>query len=89
MYIIKYSPTFLRSYKKLPDHIKKLVEEKESIIRQNPFDVNLRTHKLQGKWRQFWALSINFKYRLIFTFEGDKILLLIDTGTHDIYRSIL
>ncbi len=46
---IIYSPIFLKKYKKLSNQIKKLSEEKEQLFRKNPFDLQLKTHKLHGK----------------------------------------
>jgi len=46
---IYYSSKFEREYKKLSKEIKKLAEEKETIFRNNPFDLKLDTHKLRGR----------------------------------------
>jgi proteic killer suppression protein len=31
-----------------------------------------RLHKLKGKLKRFWSVSINMKYRVIFVFEGGQ-----------------
>ncbi|MCK4386624.1 MAG: type II toxin-antitoxin system mRNA interferase toxin, RelE/StbE family [Candidatus Pacebacteria bacterium] len=63
---IFYTPTFLKKWKKLPLRIQKLAEEKEVIFRGNPFDSQLKTHKLHGEFKKFYSFSINYKYRIIF-----------------------
>jgi addiction module RelE/StbE family toxin len=85
MFIITYTNEFLRSYKKLPLEIKTLVEQKEKIIRENPFDQRLHTHKLEYKLKRYWSLSVNYQYRIIFTFEGNKLIMMHNIGNHDIY----
>ncbi len=83
---IIYSPKFYREYRKLPDKAKKLMEEKENIFRQNPFDKKLKTHKLSGKFRGFWSFSVGYKYRIVFEFAGDGVIYFHSVGTHRIYQ---
>ena len=65
---IFYSPQFLHEYKRLPEKIKEQAMKKERIFRKNPFNQQLKTHKLKGKFNEFWAFSIDFQYRIIFKF---------------------
>lgn len=46
---VKPSARFKRSFIKLPKNIQGLSVEKEAIFVQNPFDPQLKTHKLKGK----------------------------------------
>ena len=84
---IYYTNKFISSYKKLPGQIKKLSEQKEKIFRSDPFDPRLGTHKLGGKLKEFWAFSITKKYRIEFEFIGNKEVLFLKAGTHNIYRN--
>lgn len=88
MFTIGFTNTFLRSYKKLPEDIKITAGEKILIAKNNPFDKRLKTHKLEHKLKRYWSLSINYQYRIIFTFEGDKLLLMHNIGNHDIYNRL-
>ena len=67
---IVYSKKFAREYKKLPEQLKILAEQKEKIFRGNPFNPRLKTHKLTGRLREFWAFSIDYQYRIIFSAGG-------------------
>jgi addiction module RelE/StbE family toxin len=54
---------------------------------RDPFDPQLRTHKLKGKLKEVWACSIGYDLRLVFEFvkgsgKEDDILL-IEVGTHE------
>jgi mRNA-degrading endonuclease YafQ of YafQ-DinJ toxin-antitoxin module len=68
-----YSSHFLKEYRKLSVEIKNIAEKKEKILKNNPFDSRLKTHKLTGNLKDFWSFSIDFKNRIIFEFI-DKIL---------------
>ena len=82
---IYYSPKFLKQYRKLTLMIKEIMEEKEEIFRNDPFDQRLRTHKLKGKLEGYYAFSINNSYRIIFEFVGSNIEF-SRVGKHDIYE---
>ncbi len=69
---IIYSNRFAKEYKKLPTHIKDKAEKLEEIFRNDPFDDRLKTHKLSGELKNFWAFSINHNYRIIFEFFNKK-----------------
>jgi len=83
---IYYSSKFAREYKKLPKEIKKLAEIKEIIFRENPFDPVLDTHKLRGQLKEYWAFSIDSKYRFIFEFAEKNLIWLHSVGDHSIYQ---
>ena len=83
---IYYSSKFEREYKRLPLKIKKKAEEKEKIFRENPFDKRLKTHKLSGSFKDFWAFSIDQKYRIIFEFTDEKTIWFHLVGDHSIYK---
>ncbi len=82
---ILFLPRFAREYKKLPEAVKELAEKKEKIFRKNPFDPQLKTHKLHGELRNFCAFWVNQKYRIIFDFQSKDIVRFYSVGTHDIY----
>lgn len=81
-----YSSKFRREYKTLPKHIKKSAEEREVVFRRNPFDAKLNTHKLSGRFDEFWAFSIGQKYRIIFEFHKKNIVWFHSVGDHSIYQ---
>lgn len=82
---IEYSPKFLRLWGKLPDEIKELAKEKIIIFQKNPFDPRLRTHKLTGQLRKYWAFWVKYKYRIIFSFLNGKTARFHVVGDHSIY----
>jgi len=68
--------------KKHPDLIK-VLENRLMLFTENPFDPVLRTHRLSGNLKDYWALYVTYEYRLVFKFISTNKVLLIDLGTHD------
>lgn len=81
---IFYSSKFLRAYKKLPKDIKDKLKRKEKVLVKNAFDSSLKTHKLHEDFSGFYAISIDYKYRLIFELF-DNTVVFYDMGDHAIY----
>lgn len=82
---IIYSPNFLRNYRCLPDIIKNKAEKRETIFRKNLFDKRLKTHKLSGKFTNFWSFSIDYRYRIIFELKNERTIIFHKIGNHSIY----
>ena len=83
---IIYTSKFAREYKKLPKKIKLLAEKKEKIFRMNSANLILNTHKLHGRFKNFWSFSIDFEYRIIFEFGDNNIVYFHSIGNHSIYE---
>lgn len=88
MAITKIYPThhFTRAYKRLSEEIKMRAKQREKIFKANPFDLRLDTHKLKGRFKNYWAYSVNYDYRIMFRFIDNETVLYHDIGTHDIYK---
>jgi len=84
---IFYHSKFIRQFKKLHSDIKTIAAEKEIIFKNDPFDSRLKTHKLHGKLSGYLSFSINYKYRIIFSFIDNKNIKFYSIGTHDIYEN--
>lgn len=83
---IFYTSKFARNFKSLPQKIQKKAVRKENIFRKNPFHSSLKTHKLKGSLRNFYSFSVDYKYRIVFTFENENEVTFIDIGDHSIYK---
>ncbi|MEK6645668.1 MAG: type II toxin-antitoxin system mRNA interferase toxin, RelE/StbE family [Candidatus Firestonebacteria bacterium] len=77
---------FKRIYKKkiknneiLKDRLWKTIR----LFTKDPFQIQLRTHKLSGELAGLWAFSITYDYRVVFKFTNKTEVLLIDIGSHD------
>ena len=82
-YQITYSDRFKKSYKKLTVREQKLVQDKVMILSENPMHPSLRVKRIKGTVDLF-ECSVNMDIRVIWYYEGDEIILLLDVGHHDI-----
>lgn len=48
----------------------------------NPQDPLLRSHKLKGELRDYWAFSVDDDLRVVFRWNGDEAFL-VNLGSHD------
>ncbi|MBI5414174.1 type II toxin-antitoxin system mRNA interferase toxin, RelE/StbE family [Candidatus Peregrinibacteria bacterium] len=62
-----YSSHFEKAFQKLPVAVRKQAIAKEKIFKKDSFDTRLKTHKLKGNLNEYWAFSINYSYRILFT----------------------
>ncbi|KKS13089.1 hypothetical protein A2617_01645 [Candidatus Daviesbacteria bacterium RIFOXYD1_FULL_41_10] len=83
---IFYSSYFAKQIKKLTPEEKSLLSKFEKKFRQNPFSPDLKTHKLSGKLKNYWACSINYKIMVIFELQMNNKIILVNIGGHNIYR---
>jgi len=86
-----WDKSFTRAFKKrirknpsLQDHILNVIE----TLTKDPFEPQLKTHKLKGQLEGLWACVVEYDCRIVFVFEKDPdsphdAIVLIDIGTHD------
>jgi mRNA-degrading endonuclease YafQ of YafQ-DinJ toxin-antitoxin module len=60
--------------------------EKEVIFVKNPFNPQLKTHKLKGKLKGLWSFSVTYSFRIVFEFINDDEVIFYDIGDHKIYQ---
>jgi len=80
-----YSDKFKKHYKKLNTVEKKQITSKLILLSKNPSHPSLRTKQIQGTDRLFES-SANMDIRIIWYYEGDKLIALVDVGHHDILK---
>lgn len=84
-YKITYTERFLKRFKDLTEKEKKQLKSKLTILAENPFHPSLRTKRIQGT-KDLFECSVNMDIRIIWYYEGDKLILLFDVGHHDILK---
>jgi len=78
-----YSDKFKKHYKKMNDDAKKQIVNKLDLLSKNPSHPSLRTKRIQGTDRLFES-SANMDVRIIWYYDGNKLIALVDVGHHDI-----
>lgn len=86
MYEIQYKPSFIRQYKKLDEGLKNDVKRTLELLKVDPKNPLLKSHKLKGKLIGCWSCSVNFSYRLIFEYEKTLVITCLAVGDHNVYR---
>ena len=80
-----YSDKFKKHYKKMSSREKKQIWGKLVLLSEDPSHPSLRTKRIQGTDRLFES-SANMDIRIIWYYEGAKIIAIIDVGHHDILK---
>jgi mRNA interferase YafQ len=76
------SSRFLRKAKKLKDPQASMLRAVLRRFAADPQDPLLRTHKLKGELRDYWAFSVDDDLRVVFRWDGADALL-VNLGSHD------
>ncbi len=83
---IHYASRFIKDFKKLSKEKQKLAIKRETIFRKNCFDSRLKTHKLTGLLKDYWAFSVTYSDRILLRFINNKEVIFYKIGSHEIYR---
>jgi addiction module RelE/StbE family toxin len=86
-----WSAGFVRKFKRLikkNPQMRSQVEKVLHLLREDPFDSSLRTHKLKGDLDGVWSCSVDYDNRILFEFvnnseSGEEDILLLTLGSHD------
>jgi len=71
---------FFKKHKNLLKRYEKVI----FLLEANPYHPSLRLHKLQGKLKEYYSVSLDMEYRVIIDFIiVDEEIILIDIGSHD------
>ena len=82
-YRITYTNRFEKNLKKLTATERAQLKKKLEILIMDPLYPSLRTKRIQGT-EDLFEFSVNMDVRVIWQYEGDTLILLLDIGHHDI-----
>ncbi len=83
--IIKYSPVFIKTLKKLDVRIRKSFKEQILLFSKNPNDPQLDNHQLKREYQGLSSIDITADFRAIYEkkYEGEKeTAYFVLIGTH-------
>ena len=86
-YKITYTKRFKKHHDKMTAAEKKQVKSKVEMLSENPLHPSLRTKRIQGT-EDLFECSVNMDIRIIWYYEGDQLIMLLDIGHHDILDRI-
>jgi proteic killer suppression protein len=80
---LKKAKKFLEKHPELVERYKKTLK----LLELNPNHPSLRLHKLEGRLKNYYSISLSINYRLIITFaKTERGIIFIDIGSHDVYE---
>ena len=82
-----YTLRFQKHFKNLSSVEKRQLKNKLVLLAENPSHPSLRAKRIQGSEGLF-ECSINMDIRIIWFYEGDQRIILLDVGHHDILKNI-
>lgn len=82
-YQFTFTKRFQKHFKDLTAQEKKQLQNKLQLLAENPMHPSLRTKRIQGT-KDLFECSVNMDIRIIWYYEGDKIIILVDVGHHNI-----
>lgn len=82
-YAFTYTPRFRKHFKTLTVREQQQLKTKLSLLAQNPSHPSLRVKRIQGT-DGLYECSVNMDIRIIWFYEGDRMIILLDVGHHDI-----
>ena len=85
-YEFTYTPRFKKHFKTLSAQEKNQLKNKLTLLSENPSHPSLRVKRIQGT-DDLYECSVNMDVRIIWYYDGDTMIILLDVGHHDIlYR---
>ena len=80
-YKLQLEKNFIKHYQKLSADEQSMVDTKLRALANNPWHPSLRTKRIQGTGE--FEISVNMDIRIAITFDGDRIIVLLDIDHHD------
>lgn len=84
-YRFMFTQRFEKRFKTLAGQEKKQLRKKLDILKENPTHPSLRTKRIQGT-PDLFECSVNMSIRIIWYYENDTMIILVDVGHHDILK---
>jgi len=86
-YQISLTDRFRKNYKFLSTNEKKQTNKKLALLAKNPLHSSLRSKRIQGTTDLF-ECSVNMDIRIIWCYQEQRIIILLDIGHHDILKKL-
>ena len=68
----------------LTEKQKEHLRERLAIFMEDVFDKQLKTHRLKGNLKEYYAFSISYSDRIVFKIIEDNSVYFIEAGSHDV-----
>lgn len=85
MYKLAYTERFRKAFNNLNINEQTQFQNKIKLFIENTLHPSLRTKKIKGQ-KDLYESSINMDIRIIWYFENEELIILLDIGHHDILK---
>ena len=85
MYKLAYTERFKKAFNTLTNNEQIQFQNKMKLFVENVLHPSLRTKKIKGQ-KDLYESSINMDIRIIWYFENEELIILVDIGHHDILK---
>jgi len=85
MYKLAYTERFKKAFNTLTNSEQLQFQNKMKLFVENVLHPSLRTKKIKGQ-KDLYESSINMDIRIIWFFENNELIILVDIGHHDILK---
>lgn len=82
---VSYTPTFVRQFKALEKNLQEEVIEKIELFCDRKNHKFLKVHMLAGRLNGRFSFSVNYKFRIVFSYLSSHAAVLLAVGDHDVY----
>ncbi|MCC6323755.1 type II toxin-antitoxin system RelE/ParE family toxin [Candidatus Nomurabacteria bacterium] len=83
---ILYKPIFIRQFNKLEVNLQEEVFEKIELFKNAKNHKLLKVHKLKGKFEDCYSFSVNYSFRIVFSYDSKTRVQFLSIGDHDVYK---
>lgn len=84
-YHITITPTLPKALRKLSPQEKHQLKHKLELLAENSLRPSLCTKRIQGI-SDLFECSVNMDIRIIWYYEGERMIILVNVGHHDILK---
>ena len=81
-----YAPAFVRQFKKLPVDLQEEALEKIELFKNTSNHQSLKVHKLHGVFNDTYSFSVNYRFRIIFSYGTKDEIYILSIGDHEVYK---
>jgi mRNA-degrading endonuclease YafQ of YafQ-DinJ toxin-antitoxin module len=84
-YQLTFTQHFQKHFNILTAQEKKQLKNKLELLAEDPGHPSLRTKRIKGS-KNLFECSVNMSIRIIWYYENNTIIILVDVGHHDILK---
>ena len=85
MFDLVYSPRFVRQFKKLDADLQDEIVAKLELFKNKSNHEGLKVHKLKGHLKKYCSFSVNYSFRIVFSYGSKKDVYILSVGNHRVY----